>query len=138
MAARSTTTQKAPEVATFVVLTDLVNLVTGKKANGGPEVTRLELGDRITAPVNHPQILELGAALAREDTLEADLKAIARLGNAKVRTLQRPEVTGLKHARLTPTGVAKRMGAEDDPALTPNADSLPLDASVQDMTPLGE
>lgn len=139
MAARSTTPTKAePEVATFVVITDLVNLVVGRKPNGGPQVTRLGLGDRITAPVNHPAILELSAALVREDRLEEDLKAVARLGNAKVRTLQRPEATGLKHARITPTGVAKRMGASDDPALAPVEEHLPLDASVQDTTPLGE
>lgn len=136
--ATRTQTLKPVETATFVVLTDLVNLVTGKKPNGGPMVTRLSLGDRITAPVNHPAILELGAALVREDRMDEDLRAIAKLGNAKVRTLLRPEATGLKHARITPTGVAKRMGAEDDPALAPVQEHLPLDAAHVDTTPIGE
>lgn len=140
MAARSTTptapTKDEPETATFVVLTDLVNLVVGKKPNGSPEVTRLRLGDRITAPVNHPEILELGAALAREDRLDEDYKAIRALGNAKVETLQLRSKTGLKHHRITADGVRKRMGAEDDPVAKAAADALPVDAALPDVAPL--
>lgn len=135
MAARTRATEETPSgLKKYVVLVDAVNLVTGKKPSGGPAVTRLYRGNTINAPEGHPAIVELLAmnGVAEESVLAETVKAIAKHGNAKRPTAQNKDESGLY--RVTAAGVAIGMGAEDDPALNPTEDILPVDASLPDTT----
>lgn len=140
MASRTRATEPAAEASTglkkYVVLVDAVNLVTGKKPNGSPAVTRLYRGNVINAPAGHPALTELLSmnGIAEEEHLAETVKAIAKHGNAKRPTAQNKDEAGLY--RVTAAGVAVSMGAEDDPALNPSEDILPVDASAPDTTPI--
>lgn len=119
-------TTKAPEMRTYVVIADAINVTTGRKAtNGQPEVVRMHRGETITAPADHQQVLEflgMGGILDQATLLE-DAKAIQKTGNGKSVAIQKTEDGTF---RITATGVSKRMGAADDPVAEAKDEDLPI------------
>lgn len=127
----ATATRKSaePEMKTYVVIADAINLSKRVDRETGKvqEVVRLVRGETITAPSDHQQITEflaMGGIVEEGDT--AALKKIQAKGNAKSPTILRLEDGSF---RLTGAGAAKQMGAEDDPVAEAREEHIPLVAT---------
>lgn len=136
MPTRTRPETEAAALTTYVVVVDAVNVTTGRKTNGLPATTRLLRGSEINALPTDGRIVELLAqsAVVPKDAMKETMLALSKKGNVKRPTMQRPQ-DAQGHFRVTASGVSVSLGSENDPALNPREEFLPVDAAAIDTAP---
>lgn len=82
-----------PILLEYVVVADAINVTSGKKLDGRPQVTRLLHGSLIKAPEGHEHLAEhlaMGTVVLKDD-MKATMSALAKRGGPHKPTAVRTE-----------------------------------------------